>query len=163
MNPQRYATVGRLTLQKAQTDDRARAIQELNDAVGGSQETLVSATTTFPFVLFPDTISVDRTKVTITRRTFFQVAQVMSIQVEDILNVTANVGPFFGSLKITTRYFDTKKPPYTITFLKREEALRVKRIIQGYLLARLKEIDCTALSTQELADKLDELGKSAPE
>jgi hypothetical protein len=162
MNPQRYAAVGKLTLQQTQTD-KNKVINELSEAVGGAQETLVSATTTFPFVLFPDTICVDRTKVTINRQTFFNVGQVMSIQVEDILNVTANVGPFFGSLKITTRYFDTKKPPYTINYLKREDALRVKRIIQGYIVAKLKEIDCSVLSTKELAHMLDELGKGEQE
>lgn len=162
MDPQKYYEVGKVSLQHMETD-KYQAISELTDAVAGSQEVLAKARSTFPFVLFPDTITVDRTKVTIEQQTFFKVGEVMSIRIEDILNVTAHVGPFFGCIKLTTRYFNTKRPPYTINYLKRREALRIKRIIQGYIIAMYKKIDCSALSTHELAHMLDELGKSAPE
>jgi hypothetical protein len=142
--------------------DRQKAREELAQTIGDAHDVLVRAKTVFPFTLFPDTITIDRTKLTITHRDFFSVGEVLSIQIEDILNVTANVGPMFGSLKIATRFFDLQKP-YVISYLPRADALKIKRIMQGYLIARQKEIDCSVIGTKELAAMLDELGKVGPE
>lgn len=131
---------------------------ELTQTIDKSHEILVQATTVFPFTLFPDAITLDRAKLTIAHREFFWTAEVMSIRIEDILNVTADVGPFFGSLKIFTRFFATDKP-YTISFLRRKDALRLKRVLQGYIIALQKEIDCSSMPTKDLAQMLGDLGK----
>ena len=144
-------------------DQKSQAKKELSRAIGNAQEVLMRATTVFPFTLFPDTITVDRTKLTVAHRTFFRVAEVMTIRIDDILNVTAGVGPLFGSLKITTRFFDTRDKSYTINYLTRGDALKLKRIVQGYIIALQREIDCSALSTTELARMLDDLGRGAPD
>ena len=148
------------SVQKVQAEKQKTA-DELIDAVGGSQDVLVRINTVFPLTIFPDTITIDRTKLTITHREFFKVGQSLSINIEDILNVEAGVGPFFGTIKITTRFFDPSKP-YTMRNITRGDALRIKRILQGYIIAKQKEVDCTALTTRELAKLLDELGKVAP-
>ena len=128
--------------------------------IGDSNEVLADAKTVFPFTLFPDTITVDRSKVSVTQRSFFNIGEVVSIRIEDILNVAANVGPFFGSLRISTRFFDNdEKKPYIVNWLTRDDALRMKRIIHGYLVATKQKIDCSALSTPELAAMLDQLGQ----
>src|SRR6478672_6144367 len=82
--------------------------QELQEAIAGSNDVLVTATTTL--TLFPDTITVDRAKLTITRRTFLRTAEIMSMRVEDILNATATVGPIFGTVKIVSRVLNAEKP-----------------------------------------------------
>ncbi len=130
---------------------------QLKHAIQGSQEVLATATTVFPFTLFPDTVTIDRTKVTVTHRSFLRVAEIVSIRIEDILNVTANVGPLLGSLHVTARIFSPDKP-YEINFLWREDALRLKRIMQGYVIAMQKKIDVSPLDTDELTRMLDELG-----
>jgi hypothetical protein len=137
--------------------------QQLGQALSEAQDVLFKATTVFPFTLFPDAVVVDRTKVTISHRAFWQVSEVISIRIEDILNVTANVGPFFGSLKIATRFYNEQTPPYTVDFLWRGDALKAKRIMQGYVIATQKQIDCSSLDTKQLSTLLDELGKGAPE
>ncbi len=144
----------------ATATEKEHVKEELIQAIGDSQDVLARATTVFPLTIFPDTVTVDRTKITITHRDFFKVGEVVSLQIEDILNITAQVGPFFGSLRISTRFFDPDKP-VTVDHLWRDDALRIKRIVQGYLVARQKEIDCNALSTKELAKTLDDLGKVA--
>jgi hypothetical protein len=139
-----------------------QAQQQLQQAIDGAHEVLFTASTVFPFTLFPDTVTLDRTKLTITHRSFFKVAEAASLRVEDILNVSANVGPFFGSIKVTTRFFDpdkTENKLYVINYLKREDALRLKRIVQGYIIATRQKIDCSALSTHELAALLGQLGE----
>lgn len=149
---------------KPQTDaeKKQKARKELRKAVGHSNEMLAQAHTVFPFTLFPDTVSIDRGKMTISHRNFFRVAEVTSIRIEDILNATVNVGPLFGSLKIATRFFGTDKD-YVVNYLSRSDALKIKHILQGYIIAVQKKIDCSALSTKELAKMLSELGAEAPQ
>ena len=137
---------------------KQEAKKELRNAIEGSHEVLGQATTVFPLTLFPDTVTVDRTKLTITKRQFIAVAEVMSIRIEDILNVTSNVGPFFGSLHIVSRVLNVDKP-YEIKFLWREDAVMLKRILQGYIIAMQKKIDVTELSSEELKKMLGDLGK----
>jgi hypothetical protein len=129
--------------------------QELRAAIQGSNEVLATATTVIP--LFPDTITVDRAKFTITQRKFFRVAETMSMRIEDILNVTSTVGPIFGNVKIVSRVM-AAETPHTIGPFWRGEAERLKRVTQGYVIALQRNIDCSSLSTKELADMLDKLG-----
>jgi len=141
---------------------KLEAEMDLTQAIGDSHDVLARATTVFPFTLFPDTITIDRTKLTIVHRGFLNAGEVLSIKIEDILNVTADVGPLFGSIKIATRFFERSKP-YAVERFWRADALRIKRIAQGYAIAKQKGVDTSALSSKELAAKLDELGKVAPE
>lgn len=137
-----------------------QSIRRLSEAIGNSQDMLFMATTVFPFTLFPDTVTVDREKVTVVNRTFFRVAEIVSIRIEDVLNVTADVGPFFGAVKIQTRFFD--RDVHAIKYLKRSDALRLKRLLQGYVIAAKKQIDCDTFSTEELVTILDEIGQGHP-
>ena len=140
--------------QKVTTPEESK--QELQEAIKGSNQVLATATTTLTF--FPDTLTVDRAKLTVTKRTFFSTAEVMSIRIEDVLNVTATVGPTFGSVKIVSRVLNSEKP-YTLGRFWRKDALRLKRVTQGYIIALERKIDCSSLPTEELAAMLDKLGE----
>jgi hypothetical protein len=145
--------------------EKREVADELVQALGSSKGVLIRATTVFPLTLFPDTIAVDRSKVTITRRNFFWSGEVASLAIEDIFNVSASVGPFFGKLTITTRFSGSDQPSdelFEVNHFWREDALRLKRIIQGYLIALKKKVDTSVLSDKELTDSLDELGKASP-
>jgi hypothetical protein len=161
MNRYKYHHL-RVPLSNLVTTPRIEAEAKLEKAIGDAHDVLLRATTVFPLTLFPDTVSLDRTKLTITKRGFWNAGQVMSIRIEDLLNIEADVGPFFGSLKIATRFFDPGKP-YVVDHFWRADALKVKRIVQGYLIARKDGVDCSSFSSEELATKLDELGRVNPE
>lgn len=123
-----------------------------------SQDVLATARTVIlPSNVFPDTVTVDRTKVTITQRTFFWSADVVSLRIEDILNVSTSFGPFFGSLTISTRVMNSTDH-FIITGFWKWDAIRLKRIIQGYMIAVHNGIDSFELSTPRLIRKLNELG-----
>jgi hypothetical protein len=139
---------------RASTPEESK--EELQEAIVGSNQILVTATTML--TLFPDTLTVDRAKLTVTKRSFFSSAEVMSIRIEDVLNVTATVGPLFGSVKIISRVMNAEKP-YVLGRFWRNEALRLKRITQGYVIALQRHIDCSSLPTRELAYMLDKLGE----
>lgn len=134
--------------------------RKIIEAIGHSQEILFIASTVFPFALFPDTVAVDREKVTVVNRTFFRVAEIVSIRIHDVLNVTVDVGPFFGAVKIQTRYFESDI--HYIKFLRRKDALTLKRLLQGFVIATQKKIDCDAFNAQELATLLEEIGQAHP-
>lgn len=143
----------KFTSKQAAQNETSR--QELRDAVNESNDILASATS---FSLFPDTIVLDRTQLTITKQAFLQLADVMSMRIEDVLNVTATTGPVFGSLSVFSRIVNIE--PRHINFLWRRDALRMKGIIQGYIVAVQREIDCSNMSTSELIKQLEQLDQS---
>ncbi len=121
-------------------------------------EVLVKASTVFPFTLFPDTIIVDRSKVTIIKRNFFFVAETYSIRIQDVLNVTTTVGPIFGSISLITRIFNQDDKPHSINFLRRADAIKIKHLVQGYIIAMHHGIDCSEMESSELVPLLNRLG-----
>ncbi len=131
--------------------------EKLKSIVSKSHEILMSANTVFPITLFPDSVTVDRTKVTITKRDFFWTSDVMSIRIEDVLNVSASVGPIFGSLTIASRVMSTIDH-FKINHFWRNDAIRLKHIIQGYVIAQHNNIDTAHLTRSELVETLRELG-----
>lgn len=133
------------------------ASQQLEDVVKQSRDVLAIAKTVFPMTLFPDVVFVDRTKVTIIRRSFFWSEEVMSIRIEDVLNVSASVGPLFGSLTIASRVMSTIDH-FKINYFWRNDASHLKHIIQGYVIAQHNKLDTAHLEKEELIKTLVELG-----
>jgi hypothetical protein len=129
--------------------------QELQEAIDGSNQVLAHANTVLTF--FPDSMIIDRAKVTITKRFFFRTADIMSIRIEDILNVGCTVGPVFGNLTVTSRVLNIDQTSVIGRFW-RADAKRIKRIAQGYVIALQRNIDCSSLETEELAHMLEQLG-----
>lgn len=131
-------------------------IDELKKAVAHSSEVLASAKTIFPF-LFPHEIILDRTKITIVKRNFFWSSDVVSIRIEDILNVSASVGPLFGSVTVASRVMSSIDH-FEIDRFWNTDAARLKQVILGYLIARKNGIRTDHLSCKELVETLYELG-----
>lgn len=144
----------------ASAEQIRKAEAALKESARTANEVLVSATTVFPFTLFPDTVTVDREKVTIVRRLFFAAASVRSIKLEDVLDVMAGTGPIFGSLRIVSRGV-VPATVYHLKFLKREDALRVKRILQGAIILSSKEgVDLDLIEKKRLVDMLERSGRN---
>jgi len=135
-------------------------IAALKKMVKRSHQVLARARTVFPMQLFPDRIVIDRTKITITKRDFFWTSNVIGIRIEDILNVSCSVGPLFGSINIASRVMSSVDH-FSVNFLWRNDAIHLKDIIQGYMIAKHNKIDIAELSTRELVETLTELGHDA--
>ena len=133
------------------------ALKKLHKIVSKSNEVLATATAVFPFDFFPDSVTLDRTKVTITKRSFFWSAEVISIRIEDILNISSGVGPFFGSITIASRVMSSEDH-FTIDYFWRKDAIRLKHIIQGYVIAHHNDIKVSHLPKKEMIATLSELG-----
>lgn len=148
----------------AVTDSSSDSIPEtgpakLVDLTQKAQEVLFQADSVFPFVLFPDTVTLDREKLTIANRLFFRMAKITSVAIADILSVEADVGPFFGSVNMTSRYFFTNAR--SVKFLSRGDAVKLQRLLQGYIIAHERKVDCTNLATKDLVVLLNDLGQGS--
>lgn len=136
---------------------KSEELASLKRMVRKSHEVLTDARTVFPLTLFPHSIIVDRTKITIIKRTFFWSSSVISIRVEDILNVATDVGPLFGSVTIASRVMNSVDH-FQINYLWRGDAVFIKHIIQGYVFALQNNVDVGRLPRRELIEMLSELG-----
>ena len=130
---------------------------ELKKFVRRSQEVLGYARTVFPITLFPDSITVDRTKVTITKRDFFWTSNTVSFQIEDILNVSCSIGPLFGSLTIASRVMSTIDH-FTINYLWRGDAIFFKHLLQGHMIAKQNKLETDTMTRQEMVKTLCDIG-----
>jgi hypothetical protein len=142
--------LARQTKQDKDSDD-------LEEVLVRSNQVLAVAKSVFPWSLFPDTIILDRTKLTVIRRSFFMTEDVMSIRIEDVLNVSATVGPIFGSITVATRVMSSTDH-FTLNHFLREDVMHMKHMIQGYVIARHNNIACDHLTYEELIHTLRELG-----
>ena len=132
--------------------------ESLRRIVRKSHQILATAQTVIlPINLFPDSVTVDRTKVTITKRTFFWTSSVISIRIEDVLNIACSTGPVFGSLTISSRVMNSTDH-YEIDYFWRKDALYLKQLIQGYVIAQHNQIETSHLERKELIKTLLELG-----
>lgn len=132
---------------------------KLIDLTQKAQDVLFEADTVFPITLFPDTVTLDREKLTIAKRLFFRMAKITSVPIADVLSVEADVGPFFGSVHMTSRYFFTNAR--SVNFLKRSDAVKLQRLLQGYIIAHERKVDCTSINTKHLVTLLNDLGQGS--
>ena len=130
---------------------------KLKKAVEKSHEILGKANTVFPVTLFPDTIIVDRTKMSIIKRDFFWTSNTISFQIEDILNVSCALGPIFGSVTVASRVMSTIDH-FQINYLWRRDALFLKHLIQGHIIVKQNKLETDDLTREELITTLCELG-----
>lgn len=146
--------------------------ETLEEITAQSNQVLFKADTVFPFILFPDTIILDRMQLSIIHRPFFMTAKITSIRIEDILSAEVQVGPLFGSVRIVSRYFshefaeeESSSPtgqrvPSSIHYLWKRDALEVHKLIQGYIVATQRKIKLSHKSKEELIKLLHELGQN---
>ena len=131
---------------------------QIHRVVEQSQEILAGAKTVIlPYNIFPDTVTVDRMKVTINLWKSLWSHEVVTLRIEDILNVSAHIGLLFGSLTISTRVMNSTDH-FVIQGFWNKDAKRLKHVIQGYMIALHQGVDVSELSTERLVRKLNELG-----
>ena len=80
----------------------------------------------------------------------------ISIRIEDVLNVSASLGPVFGSVTIASRVMSTIDH-FEVDNFWRDDATMMARIIEGYLIARQNGVHTDHLSCKELAATLYEI------
>lgn len=137
--------------------------QKLDKLIAKSRRVIFEADTVFPFDFFPDTIRVDENKVDIIGRRFFAEKHLVSVLIGEIKTVKLSTGPFFATITL-----DLKRPPrreddflvQPINYLWKRDAVRIRRIILGLIVANEEKIDIGKIQISELVRKLEEIGKA---
>jgi hypothetical protein len=144
---------------REETKQKLEAIAERHDVE------LLRATTVFPFTLFPDTIIIDTTKITIIRKQMFATEHITTIPLKDIADAQVQTALFLGTL--TVAYMPQSTSPGMlkpvedhITSLRRQDAIRAKNIIKGVLVAHSEGIDISHLEPEELVNVIEKFGTS---
>lgn len=133
------------------------ANQKLEDLANKADITLLKVSTVFPFTFFTHDIIIDPYKVNIIFREFFWSEHIHSIMVKDILDVVVETSVFFATIRIVDQGYIENS--VDIAYLKKEDALKVRKIIQGLVIAHRQAVDLSILKPADIRDKSEELGQ----
>jgi hypothetical protein len=128
--------------------------RSIADMTKNSNSILMSVSTVFPYDLFPTSINVEATRVSIITRQLFA-SQVHSIDIMDISSVFIETSILFATLTLMSKTFSQSK--LTIGRLWIKEAIMIRRIIEGLRMFEKRDINITHFSREELLAKLKEL------
>jgi hypothetical protein len=130
--------------------------EKLEKLADKSSDVLLKVSTVFPFTLFTHDIIVDPYKVNVVFREFFYSEHIHSIMVKDILDVVVETSVFFATVKIVDQGYTENS--VNVSYLKREDALKLRKIIQGLVIAHRQAVDLSVLNPAHIKDKAEELG-----
>lgn len=131
--------------------------QKLDQLLHGSNTVLLRIKSHLLLDIFPDELILDINKVNLVSNLFFKSKDIHSIMIGDISDVIVTTSLFFAQLQIIDKGY-TENSRF-IKFLKKKEAYKARDLIQGLVVANDKEIDLSKVSDQDLAQKIEELGK----
>lgn len=153
----------RFPLKKTPPIDQKKeeAKQQIDKLVQNSSEIICRYKTVFPFDFFPDQIVVTRDKVDIIYGVFFLSKEVLSILIPNIYEITIDFSLLFATL--TFRVIGFQDDPLPVTFLKKNEAIILRRIITGMVIAHKENIDLKHFDVKELRQKLEQIGNARQE
>ncbi len=112
----------------------------------------------FPFDWFPDIINVEEGRVTVIVRNFFWSSQIYSVDIKNIANVLLNTAPFFAQLVIVSKTFAENE--IRVNSLWINQAIYVRRLIEGLRVLESNEVDTSVYSKRELIGKLEDLSST---
>ncbi|MEK7092211.1 MAG: hypothetical protein AAB907_01145 [Patescibacteria group bacterium] len=133
--------------------------EKLDMLLKGSQRILLKASSVFPFDFFPDELTIDENKVNIIFHPFFFSKDVHSIMIEMIRDIEVETGPFLAVLKLVPDGYPGHA--LELRYLKRNDALKARRIIEGLMVARRHGIDPSKLDSPDFLKQIETLGKTS--
>lgn len=128
--------------------------QAVDDMVSNSNRVLLRVYTVFPWDLFPSSLVVEETRLTVIHRQLFS-SQIYSVDIKNISNILVDSGILFAQLTIVSDTFAENQ--IVINRLWKKDAIFMRRIIEGLRMFVEKDIDTTDYTVKELISKLKEL------
>ena len=141
---------------KKQEASQQEKRDKLDTLTQESNEILISVKGVWPFDLFPDEIAIDRQTITITRNIFWGIHSRVVCHYQDLVKADLNVGPFFGSLNIYSKYFTDGEE--VVKWFSKKNATTIHAVLQGLLIAQKEGIDLRELPREEVIEKLYSIG-----
>jgi hypothetical protein len=130
----------------------------LSQIVQRSKAVLVHISAVFPFDLFPDHLVVDENKVNVIHRDFFEIEHLHSILIEDVTNVTLDIGFVFATLHITDSNNPRFPVEYSLRFLRKEDARIARNVIQGLMSAKREGVELPTDNKSSTAEGIFDVG-----
>lgn len=127
-----------------------------NLVIQNSTQTLLKIKSVKPLDFFPSEITIDINKVNISKRDYFFSRHLHTIPVENIQDVFIEMTPFFSTIKIIDKGY--VENTVEVHFLRKSDAKKARRIIQGLITAFKEGIDLATLPNEGLVAKLETLG-----
>lgn len=137
---------------------RTKNTNDLDLLVNSSQSPLLHTKSVFPFDFFPDQLSIEIAQINVVKKNFFFTHHIQSIPIKNVADVFLQTSLLFASLKIIdSSYIENS---VKIEYLKKDDACRARRIIQGLVVANKEGIDLNGIPTSSLIQKLEQLGNA---
>ncbi len=150
---------------KANAKEKETNRQRFETIVARQDIELLRADSVFPFTIFTDTIIIDTTKISISKKQLFATEYITTIPFKDLSDVNLQTYLFLGT--VTLKYMPQSASPgmnnpviVKIPNLKRKDAVKAKNILKGALVAKAEEIDIAKLSPKEIEEVLHKFGQS---
>lgn len=139
----------KIQVEKTETDKN-----KLEKMLSDSNRILTTTSSVFPLTIFPTTLNVEATRITIIYRQLFS-SQVHSVDIKDISNVLIETGILFATLTIISRTYTENN--ITIGTIWKNDAIFIRRIIEGLRMLAEEHMDTTNYTVEELLQKLKKL------
>ncbi len=130
--------------------------RKLKTLVKTSHRVLLEIHSVFPFDLFPDKLTIDESKVNLTSSVFFYSGRVHSVMIKDISDVLVDSSLIFAILRIIDKGFVENS--IELKLIKKSDALKARRIIQGLIMAKDADIDLAKIEDENLVKTIEQLG-----
>jgi len=105
----------------------------------------------FPFDFFPDEIKIKENKIIILQREFFGSGEIRSFDPQEIAEVSLINTPFFAGMRFNVRSMTNNM--FLIKYLKKNDALIGRSLIEGLRSMIEKKISTAELSIEEIKHK----------
>lgn len=132
--------------------------KKLEDLVAASNKVLFRCSTAAPLNPFPTDITVSLDKVAIVDREFFMNAEIHTFPISDINDVVVRTGIFWSTLHLIIESF--QEDPLVINYLKTDDAIKARRLIQGLKICKDEGLKLTELAEDEIVQKVEEIGRA---
>lgn len=148
--------------QKEKTEEKQiQSVKEekkkINKLIKQTDRVLFKAYTVFPFTPFPHELVIDENKINYVESTFFFTKNTRNILLANVAEAKVGTSPFFSSLTIMDMSFD-RRQEIRIPYLRSNDAISARNIIQGLIIAKKEGIDVSKLTHKELVEKIEDLG-----
>jgi hypothetical protein len=133
-----------------------QARQTMENIIGKAPRVLFRCSAVFPFDFFPDELSIEETRINIIEREFWATAEIKAVGISEITEVAVSTTILFATLRIGSRTFIDNL--VEIRFLRKKDAMKARRIIEGLRILSGQDVDLSALELSELVSKVEEIG-----
>ena len=158
-----FTTTQPLSAESNDSQEKSAEPQELNSLVNKTSNTLLIVRSMRIFDLFPDKLIIDENKVSFIYKDAFSVRSIHSVLIENITYVEAHTSLITGCLVVVDSSNYRHPIELKIENLRKDAAIRARKLIQGLVHAKVTKADLSQLSPYDLENNLEELGRVAGE